>query len=452
MAHERAAGSIEGHARALRSHAYALRALGQYDAAIRAYEGSEELFRSLDRDDEVMRTRIGRVTPLRYQGRYEEAVDLAMRTRAYFLARGDEVQAARLAWALGTVYRPMGRLADALRAYREARVVFRRLGEQSSLADIEGKLGNILVELGRYEEALRHMRAAERIRRRLGLTSEVALTLLNIGILCRRRGDYGRALQVLSEARQTYEAAGVERGARLVDVQLLPTCVALNLHEESRSAAARAIDGMRRFELPFELGQALLAAAALAELDNKLDDAGARIDEACEIFGRLGNRVWAALARLHRARLVLCADAGDEEQAATMQDGPGARADPSVHPGDHEGSPVLEGGSWVGTLESALADCREAIGAFEAAGALDHAALGRLIEAEILSRLADPTEALAHYDDVLRVAGALNADHLLYRAYASVGELLRTADPDAATDSYRRAINHLEAVRARPRG
>ena len=447
--HERAAGCVEGHARALRSRAYALRFLGDNDSALRSYEQAEDLFVGLGLEDEVARTRIGQITSLRYQGRYAEAVDLALRTRSYFEERGDEVQAARVAWGLGTVYRPMGRLADALRSYREARAVFRKLDEQASLADVEQNIGNVLVEVGRYGEALGRLRAAERIRRRLGLTTEVALTLLNIGTLCRRRGDYGRALQVLNEARQTYEAAGVERGARLVDVQLLLTCVALNLHEESRSAAARAIDGMRQFEMPFELGQALLAAAALAELDNRLDEAGARIDEAREIFGRLGNRVWAALARLHRARLVLRAGAGDEAQGATIQDGPRAGTDPFLHPGDHEGRPVLDGSAWVGTLESALADCRAAVDAFEAAGALDHAALGRLIEAEILSRLADPTEALAHYDAVIRVAGALNADHLLHRAYAAVGELLRTADPEAATNSFRHAIDHLEAVRAR---
>ena len=447
-----AAGS-EGYARALRSHAHARRFLGHYDAAIGEYEEAEERFRALGLESESARTQIGHVTALRYKGRYGEAVELALRTKAYFVERGDELQAAKQALNLGTVYRPMGRLADALRSYREARAVFRRLGEQSFAADVEQNIGNVLVDLGRYEEALRHLRAAERIRRRLGLRTEVALTLLNIGILSRRRGDYGRALQVLTEARQIYETLGVERGARLVDLQVLPTCVALNLRDESRSAAERAIDGLRRLEMPFELGQALLAAGALAELDGELDQAVAHIAEAREIFGRLGNQVWEALARLQRARLVLQSGgaSGEEGQAPVGDDS--LTACPTS---DTEGADPTSADAELtaAAFRRALEDCREATVAFKAAGALDHAAFGQLVEAAILARLADaqqaaPAEALARYRDVLLAAGALNADHLLYQAHAAVGALLQVADPDAATDSYRRAIDHLEAVRAR---
>jgi hypothetical protein len=104
--------------------------------------------------------------------------------------------------------------------------------------------------------------------------------MLNIGILSRQRGDYGYALEMLSEAGRIDQALGDERSARLVDLQLLPTCVALNLREESHAAAERAIAGLRRFEMPLELGQALLAAAALAELDDELEQAGTYIDEA----------------------------------------------------------------------------------------------------------------------------------------------------------------------------
>src|SRR5258706_201847 len=133
----------------------------------------------------------------------------------------------------------------------------------AATATTEQNIGNVLVDLGRYQQALRHLRAAERIRRRLGLQADLSQTLMNIGILSRQRGDYGYALVMLSEAGRIDLALGDERSARLVDLELLPTCLALNLREESHAAAERAIEGMRRFEMPFELGQALLAAAGL---------------------------------------------------------------------------------------------------------------------------------------------------------------------------------------------
>ncbi len=418
LATEWEAGSLEGHARALRAHGHALRFLGEYQDALAAYEQAEAQFLTLGLRAEAARTQIGHVTALRYLGRYQQAVDLARQTRAYFLRQGDQLQAAKQAMNLGTVFRPMGRLADALAAYRQARTVFRRLGERSLLADVEQNIGNVLVDLGRFEEALRRLQAAERIRRALGLRAEVALTLLNIGILCYRRSDYGRALQALSQAGSIYQSLGVERGARLVDLQMLPTAVALNLRAESTAAAERAIEGLRALAMPFELGQALIAAAGLAESEGALPLARARIDEACEIFSRIGNRVWEAGARLQRARLVAIGGG-------------------------------LEDGAAAPELWQALGECQTATQRLEAAEALDRAAFGRLVEGVLLVRLGAAPEALDCFGRVLAAAGALHADHLLFQAHAAIGELLETTDVAAAIASYRRAIDHLEHVRAR---
>ena len=437
LAHERGEGNAEGAARAMRAHAQALRWLGRYDAAIEAFEAAEREFRALGIEDQVAQTYVGHVVVLRYKGRYDEALDLASRGWSYFRERGQDLLAAKQALNLGTLYRPLGRLTDALHWYREARRVFRRLGEQALAATVEQNIGNLLVDLGRYEEAFRCLQASERIRRRLGLRTDIAQTLVNVAILCRRRGDYGRGLQALTEAGQIYEAAGDERSARLVDLEILATSLALNLHEESRRAADRAIRGLRDLDMPWELGQALLEAATLAERGGKLGEARERIDEARAIFGRLGNPVWEQLARLQRAQLEL---RDDFDGAPSEAGAPPAEACPD---GAH-------------ALGQALADCREAVGAFEAVGALDQAVFGRLVEAAILARLADQglaevDEALARYRGVVEAAGALHADHLLYQAHAAIGDLLRATDPDTATASYRRAIDHLDAVRSRAR-
>ena len=51
----------------------------------------------------------------------------------------------------------------------------------------------------------------------------------------------------------------------MVDLEMLPTYVALNLREESVAAAERAAEGMRRVGMPFGMAQALLWAGRLAE-------------------------------------------------------------------------------------------------------------------------------------------------------------------------------------------
>lgn len=426
---ERARGSREGELRALRAQTHALRFLGQYDHAIEQYEALERDFRAIGLEAEAARTAVGHVTALRYKGRYQEAADLAIETRELFLRLGDDLQAAKQAMNLGTVYRPMGRLRDAVATYLVARRVFRRLNERSWLADIEQNLGNVLVDLGEYARALRHLQAAERIRRQLGLRTEVALTLLNIGILLHRRGDYGQALRQLSQAREIYESAGVERGALLVDLQLLATCVALNLRDESTRVANRAIAGLRRLDVPYELGQALISAGSLAATAGDVGLARERTAEARAIFQKIGNRLWESLASVQEALIVAKgAQAGDEGL-------PGVAGEAAV--------PVRE------TLEEMLTACRAATVSLREAGALDRAALGLFVEGAILARLGQAAEAERCFEQARIAATRLNADHLLFQAYEALGELHEDTDPKAAIESYRRAIDHLETVRSR---
>ncbi|MFN8637817.1 MAG: CHAT domain-containing tetratricopeptide repeat protein [Chloroflexota bacterium] len=433
LQNEQARSCDEGIARALRAQAHARRFLGQYDEAIAQYEHVEERFSQLGLPAEAARTQLGHLTALRFKGRYQEAVDLGLQSRAYFLEIGDEFQAAKQSQNLGTVYRPMGRLRDAAKAYQSALTVLRRLGERSATADVSQNLGNVLVDLGQFDDALRHLRAAERIRRQLGLQAEVALTLLNIGILQYRRGDYGQSLHALTESRQIYEALSFDRGICMVDLEMLPTCIALNLREESSAAAESAIDGLRKLAMPYELGQALLWAGRLAEADGDLDLALARTGEARGLFAQTGNRLWEDSACLQEASLVARAT---DNQSGELEAEP-AEAEPA------------DQAARLPSLEEMLAGCRDATASLEQAGALDRAAFGLLVEGAMLARLGELDQAHACYERARRAAEQLNADHLSFQAYQALGELLEAAEPSEAADSYRRAIDHLEAVRSR---
>jgi CHAT domain-containing protein len=411
---EQAHGSLEGVARALRSHAHAVRFLGQSEQAIREYEEAEATFAALGNFDEEARTQIGHVTALRYVGRYEDAVELAMRSRRYFVEHGLEIEIAKQSNNLGTVYRPMGRLSAALSAYRAARSVFAKLRQRGPLADVEQNIGNVLVDLGRYEEALGHLNRARALRSALKLRSEVALTLQNIGILSRRRGDYGGALHALTEARTIYEALGVDRGLAIVDLELLPTLAALNLVDEARQAAGRAISGLRALEMPFELGQALLSLGQMAASAEQWTVAQGAIGEAREIFARQGNALWEARASLAEVDVAL---RGTDEP----------------------------------DLDSALSTCRRAIEYFDSVGSREGAATGRLNEGQLLLAYGDEERALLSFEAVIKEGAPLGADHLLYQAHAALGDMLAMSDAEVAINHYETAADHLDALRMRAR-
>jgi CHAT domain-containing protein/tetratricopeptide (TPR) repeat protein len=411
---EQADGSPEGVARALRSHAHAVRFLGQSEQAIREYEEAEARFAALGNFDEEARTQIGHVTALRYVGRYEDAVELAMRSRRYFIEHGLEIEIAKQSNNLGTVYRPMGRLSAALSAYRAARTVFAKLRQRGPLADVEQNIGNVLVDLGRYEEALGHLNRARALRSALKLRSEVALTLQNIGILSRRRGDYGGALHALTEARTMYEALGVDRGLAIVDLELLPTLAALNLVDEARQAAGRAISGLRALEMPFELGQALLSLGQMASSAEQWPVAQGAIGEAREIFARQGNTLWEARAALAEVDIAL---RGTDEP----------------------------------DLDTALTICRQAISYFESVGSREGAASGRLNEGQILLARGEEDRALLSFEEVIKEGAPLGADHLMYQAHAALGDMLAMSDAEVAIDHFEKAADHLDALRMRAR-
>jgi len=421
---ERASGSAEGCAWALRACAHALRFLGRYDEAIETYEEAEARFEALGRPLEANRTQIGHVTALRFLGRYDEAAALARRSRADFIAQGCALEAAKQSNNLGTVYRPMGRLAEALAAYRAARPIFRQLGQRSALADVEQNIGNVLVDMGRYDEALTHLQTAEKIRRALNLPASVALTLLNIGVLSYRRGDYGAALQALTEARRIDESLAYERGLVAVDLELLPVYAALNLTSEARETAARAIAALRALDMPLELGMALVTAARLAGDEGDLDTAQHMVREAQSLFERTGNTLWASVAVLLDAEFV------------------------AQQPGDEspEGEQVQ-----LAALEEALAACRAATATFKDRGAVNHVVEGHLHEGFLQARLGQMEESLTSLRQALAVADLLAADHLRYRIHAAIGDLLSGDEPEAAIDSYRSAVRSLQAVRGRTR-
>jgi tetratricopeptide (TPR) repeat protein len=447
LAREQERGSAEGMVWALWAQAQGFNFSGRYDEAIARYEDAEVRFKALGLPAEAARTQIGHVTALRYKGRYQEAVELGIRSRQFFVDIGDDLSAAKQAQNLATLYRPMGRLRDAVRANQNALAILRRLDQRLDMANVEQNLGNALADLGQYDEALRYLRSAERIRRRLGLQSAVAQSLVNIGILSYRRGEYGQSLNALTDARQIYEVLKDDRSVYMTDFEILPVCIALNLREESAAAAERAIDGLRRFAVPFELAQALLWAGHLAATTGDAALARARTAEARELFGQLGNRLWEAQAQLQEASLVT--GAGPDAEAADEGDDSYPGEEDSQDESPVEGDGAERDARAAADLRTLLDGCRLATQSLEQAGAVDKATFGLLVEGAMLARLGDADAARACYEQARDAAERLNVDHLLFQAHEALGALLESAEPDAAVESYRRAVDHLEAVRSR---
>ena len=84
-------------------------------------------------------------------------------------------------------------------------------------------------------------------------------------------------------------------------------------------------------------------------------------------------------------------------------------------------------------------------------GALEHAAAGHLLVAEIESRLGRDRAARSSLRTALQLGRRLGADVVMYQAHLAEGQILEADAPDEARESYQRAVEHLERLRARAR-
>ncbi|HYU17436.1 MAG TPA: CHAT domain-containing protein [Chloroflexota bacterium] len=406
----------EGRAWAIRALAFALRFNGQHERADERFGEAEQAFVELALEDEVARARLGHVEALRYLGRYEQAIELARNNLAYLESRGPalQVEAAKQTTNLGLVYWRLGHLRRALACFRRVQRVAReqRDGELAATASMNVSL--VLADLGRYGEALRAGRYAARQFRRLGLRERLATVQMNSGLLYARRAEYARALEALEVSRALCEELGLAQKRSAVDLVLARTYLALNLDVEAAEACERAVETLRNLGLPFELAHALTRSAQAAERLGNLEEARALIGEARQVFACIGNSVWEAVSTVQTSRLALAARDGDG-------------------------------------LERALDASRAAAERLDKLGALDHAAAARLVIGDLHARLGQAPAAMASYEAAGAIGERTGADGVLHLARAAQGALLEASAPDEALASFRRAVEHLERLRARAR-
>lgn len=423
LASARAAGLPIEEAWARRALAHCQRSVGDLAEAVAGYEAAEALFGNLGDRLEQARTGLGHVWALRLLGRYDEAVRLGRRTQRALYELGDPFRAASQGINLGTVFRRQGHLKAAARAYRATLAALRRLhgdGREPPPrvaeyeATCQSNLGNVLAELGQYAQAERAQLSAERIYARLGQRAQLGRALMNVGLVRVRRGDYGAALTSLQQARELFETLELRTELAQVDLDLTRALLELNLVGEATETCDRAIVSLRSLDLPYELGQALLWSAHLAQRAGRVAAAREAAGEAATVFERLGNRLWAALAR-GRA-LALAAEDASPANLAEVKAGLAA-----VH------------------------------AALDELGAREEALRLRLQEAEIEERSGARERAAAIYQEAAVEERGLRSDLLTYGVHARLGAVLERQDPPRALVSYLRAIGAFERMRTRAR-
>lgn len=272
------AGDDPVRARALLAQGHAANDLGNRDEALRCYEASSALYRSVGDHGGVALNQLG----------------------------------------IGNINDRLGRYVEALAVLTEAGQTFARLENRMDLSNAANVKGLALWHEGRPQEALACFEEAERISRDLGDLRRVGGRLTNRGLALTELDRFAEALACFSEAEQIHVSQGnrawaavnqVGRGRALLlsgDAEAARTCLSQALHvaeetsyrENVAFAAGCLGETLLALERPSEARAALQLAVAI---QRDMDKAGNR-------------RYWSNLIHLARAELA----AGDAAAAGSL--------------------------------------------------------------------------------------------------------------------------------------
>ena len=400
-----------------RSRAQSLRAVGhvlligrKYAEALERYGAALQLFRTAGQDIDVGRTLSGgALQSLIHLGRYQDALASAQEARRIFKRHGDLLRLARLDSNVGNILFRQNRFREALALYERAQAQLANVGEPQDVAAVLINTAVCCTFLNEFQKALDTYHLARRHCQTHDMPLLVAQADYNIAYLHYLRGEYTRALELYRAAEKQSDEVGDAHFRALCDLDRSELYLELNLNDEARELAARAVVRFEKLGLTYEAAMAVTNLATAASRQGETKRAIELFDRARELFTGEGNQVWLALVDFYQA-LVLYRD----------QRGPQAQR-----------------------------LCRRALKQFSLASLPGKAALCELLLARLELDAGDPRAAERACRAAMEKAKATQSPMLNYQAYFVLG-LIREAqgEPQAAYAAFERSCAGLEQLRS----
>ena len=189
---------------------------------------------------------------------------------------------------LGDVRLVIGNRSGAGRAEEEALDIYRELGDRRGQAHALTVLGEVRRLAGEYPDAVQGLVEALGIYRELGDRLGQANALSFLGSVQRLAGDYPSAAQALEEALAVYRDLG-DRGGEVTTLNesgaLHRVCGDLN---QATSCHRQALDMSRQIGSSWDEAHALAGLGRCALAANRSAEAEHQLEQALEIFQRIG--------------------------------------------------------------------------------------------------------------------------------------------------------------------
>lgn len=313
---------------------------------------------------------------------------------------------------LGGVHLLLGRFREAMGYYRQALAVSERLGSTPAMSQDLGNLAICHAGLGEIDAALADFDRALALARAAGLAKEEADWLRGKGAALVATGRHTEGLALFVQALARYEASGLARERIEALQQLAEVQLELGDLAAAESLLQQSLAQARAIEHPRGVLEGLLALGGLEARRGRGDVAGALYAEALAGARDAGDRGLEAACEIRRA-LLLC----------------------------ESGRPLPARDAARRALDLARA---------ERTAGVEAEALFALGEAE--RRAGDLEAALAAFTAGEWIGARLGQPDVVWRLARGSGRALEALGrEEEALAAYRRAVDHIESVRARLR-
>ncbi len=192
-------------AEVLRSRGVLLRRVGRVREAVDAYVDAIAVFRKAGARRQEARAKTALGYAMFVQGRYEDAIALALETIHIDLSIGGRFQLAKTLSNIGQAYSRIGDIPRALAYLKRARDAHERYGDQDGRAETLIVSAEVLIEQDRLDEAEAFLKDAQALNSATNAAYEVTHAAVAAAALARARRDARAATQYAMEARRAAE-------------------------------------------------------------------------------------------------------------------------------------------------------------------------------------------------------------------------------------------------------
>ena len=306
-------GDIFSHALGLKAKGDALQQIGHYQAAIEALDASGQEFLQSGDDGNWARSRISWILAAGWLGRVEEALKAGELAREVFLRLSEPYWVCVIDSNIAILLGNIGKNEEAVRLYERMLTIYPTITNQSetfirrSIALAQLNLGYYLSWLGEFQRSYRLQQGALETLNILGETSLAVTTEVNLADLDYTQGYYGSALRRYYQARERLLQSDEDNTLLLAGLKMsMANClVKLDRLQEASLVSQEAVEVYRKAGISQSVINALHQHAITLVATGKLKEALTILDEVWNLFKEGGFELFAYLAKLQQAEILL---------------------------------------------------------------------------------------------------------------------------------------------------